>query len=361
MVRHNLLHGLAFSTIRLDGTWQACDFGSSLRGAPRARHEVGLCGAPMRAAALFVILTALTASAHANSGPTLALARPSEPLSAGVPAATTPNSLTTPVPPRPATPQATATLCGVLEAAARKDELPLGFFTRLIWRESRFDPAARSSAGAQGVAQFMPATAGERGLLDPFEPTRALEESAGYLRDLYRQFGNWGLAAAAYNAGPGRVSRWLAGGAAGFLPQETIGYVAAVTGHDVEAWRGPQPPELTAEPGFSCLAFAGESGRRAAPYASTDPKAPAPKNWSVIIVGALSRDAALREYGVVRSSHSAVLGPLLPTIVHRRIGGEPIMRYVAQIERDDRASSDQLCRQLQSTGGVCIVLRNSGR
>ena len=77
-------------------------------------------------------------------------------------------------PASPTVAPATATLCGALEAAASKDALPLGFFTRLIWRESRFDPSARSPAGAQGVAQFMPATAGERGLLDPFEPTRAI-------------------------------------------------------------------------------------------------------------------------------------------------------------------------------------------
>ena len=79
------------------------------------------------------------------------------------------------------------------------------------------------------------------------------------------------------------------------------------------------------------------------------------------IVGALSREAVVREYGIVRASHSAVLGGLAPTIVHRRIGGEAIPRFVAQIERDDRASSNLLCRRLQTSGGVCIVLRNSGR
>ena len=302
----------------------------------------------------FLILMALITSARADTTAAVTAARPDKPATTAIPAATAPNFST--VAP------ATATLCGALEAAAHKDELPLGFFTRLIWQESRFDPAARSPAGAQGVAQFMPATAGERGLLDPFEPTRALEESAGYLKDLHVQFGNWGLAAAAYNAGPGRVGRWLAGGAAAFLPQETLDYVITITGHDVQSWRGPHAPDLAPEPGFSCLAFAGDAGRRAAPLAAPiDPYAPPPKPWSVIIVGALSRDAVLREWAIVRASHSAVLGPITPTIVHRRIGGEPIKRYVAQVERDDRTSSNQLCKRLQSTGGVCIVLRNSGR
>ena len=299
-------------------------------------------------AALFLVLTALLCrEAAADTPPPLAP-------TATPPVATSPAPmLVTP---------ATATLCGALEAAARKHDLPLGFFTRLIWQESRFDPTARSPAGAQGVAQFMPATAGERGLLDPFEPTRALEESAGYLADLHGQFGNWGLAAAAYNAGPGRVARWLAAGAAATLPQETIGYVDTVTGRSVEAWRDAHLPDLVPEPGFSCLAFAGAAGRRAAPPAAAgDPHAPAAKPWSVIIVGALSRDAVVREYGIVRASHSAVLGPLAPTIVRRRIGGQPIPRYVAQIERDDRTSSNQLCHRLQASGGVCVVLRNSGR
>ena len=299
-------------------------------------------------AALILVLTALLCSVLLCSG-AVADTPPAAPPVAPHP---TP-ALVTP---------ATATLCGALEAAARRHDLPLGFFTRLIWQESRFDPTARSPAGAQGVAQFMPATAGDRGLLDPFEPTRALEESAGYLEDLHGQFGNWGLAAAAYNAGPGRVARWLAASAPSYLPQETIGYVGTVTGRGIEAWRDGHAPELAPEPGFSCLAFAGAAGRRAAPPAAPgDPRASPAKAWSVIIVGALSREAVEREYGIVRASHSAVLGPLAPTIVRRRIGGEPIMRYVAQIERDDRTSSNQLCKRLQASGGVCVVLRNSGR
>ncbi len=56
----------------------------------------------------------------------------------------------------------------------------------------------------------MPATADYRGLVDPFDPIEALKDSASYLRDLEQKFGNLGLAAAAYNAGPGRVSAFLA-------------------------------------------------------------------------------------------------------------------------------------------------------
>jgi soluble lytic murein transglycosylase-like protein len=49
----------------------------------------------------------------------------------------------------------TDTICGALAEAAAQNDLLTDFFARLIWQESRFDPAAVSRAGAQGVAQFM--------------------------------------------------------------------------------------------------------------------------------------------------------------------------------------------------------------
>jgi hypothetical protein len=86
-------------------------------------------------------------------------------------------------------------ICRTLGQAAAGNDLPEEFFTRLIWQESRFDPAAVSPAGAQGIAQFMPQTAAMRGLTNAFEPLQALRESAGYLRELRTTFrGNLGLA-----------------------------------------------------------------------------------------------------------------------------------------------------------------------
>jgi soluble lytic murein transglycosylase-like protein len=66
-----------------------------------------------------------------------------------------------------------AKICDAL-AAAGENNLPVDFFARLIWQESRFDPTAVSRAGAQGVAQFMPATANSRGLADPFDPIESI-------------------------------------------------------------------------------------------------------------------------------------------------------------------------------------------
>ena len=130
-------------------------------------------------------------------------------------------------------------ICLMLESAARAYELPLEFFARLIWRESRFraeaiGPRTRSGKRAQGIAQFMPATAAERALLDPFDPVQALPKSAEFLQELRRRFGNLGLAAAAYNAGPRRVQEWLNG--TGGMPQETRDYVIAITGRTVDDW-----------------------------------------------------------------------------------------------------------------------------
>src|ERR1700759_1957795 len=126
----------------------------------------------------------------------------------------------------------------MIESAAKANGLPLEFFARVIWQESRFQsdavgPVTRSGQRAQGIAQFMPGTASERRLLDPFDPVQALPKSAEFLNELREQFGNLGLAAAAYNAGPRRVQDWLAG--TGGMPQETRNYVSAITRTTVDA------------------------------------------------------------------------------------------------------------------------------
>jgi hypothetical protein len=138
-----------------------------------------------------------------------------------------------------AAPPTVASICVLVEEAAQAHGLPLDFFARLIWQESRFDPglvgpATRNGQHAQGIAQFMPDTAKERGAFDPFDPSAALRKSAELLRDLRAQFGNVGLAAAAYNAGPKRVRDWLAGRSN--LPVQTRTYVSAITGRSADDW-----------------------------------------------------------------------------------------------------------------------------
>jgi hypothetical protein len=120
------------------------------------------------------------------------------------------------------------------EDAASAHTLPVNYFLRLIRQESGFNPNSISPVGAQGIAQFMPATAIDRGLKDPFDPAEALPKSAELLSELKDHFGNLGLAAAAYNAGPERIRKWLAGESG--LPLETMQYVRSITGHDVVDW-----------------------------------------------------------------------------------------------------------------------------
>jgi uncharacterized membrane protein YeaQ/YmgE (transglycosylase-associated protein family) len=129
-------------------------------------------------------------------------------------------------------------ICDALAEAARSNDLPAHFLIRLLYQESSFRPYVISSAGALGIAQFTQETATDRGLDNPFDPLQAIPASGRLLRDLTQKFGNLGLAAAAYNAGPKRIQDWLAN--KGPLPQETQDYVRIITSWPAETWTGAQ-------------------------------------------------------------------------------------------------------------------------
>jgi soluble lytic murein transglycosylase-like protein len=134
-----------------------------------------------------------------------------------------------------------------IEHTADANGLPGDFFLRLLQQESGLDHRVVSRAGAQGVAQFMPATAAERGLVDPFDPFEAIPKAAEFLREQRAALGSLGMAAAAYNAGPQRVRNWLTGRSS--LPQETRAYVAKITGRSADDWRQGGDLLAIAEPG----------------------------------------------------------------------------------------------------------------
>ncbi len=90
--------------------------------------------------------------------------------------------------------------------AARQNGVPEDLFLRLIQQESGWNPNARSHKGALGLAQLMPQTASRLGV-DPYDVAQNLDGGARYLQMQYSAFGNWPLALAAYNAGPGAVQR----------------------------------------------------------------------------------------------------------------------------------------------------------
>jgi soluble lytic murein transglycosylase-like protein len=121
------------------------------------------------------------------------------------------------------------------EAATRNGVDP-NLFLSLVRQESAFDPLARSRAGAMGLAQLMPGTAAELGVSNPWDPAENLDGGARYLRQMLDRFGSAELALAAYNAGPGAVSRF------GGIPpyNETQNYVRKVLGFAQELG-GRQP------------------------------------------------------------------------------------------------------------------------
>lgn len=105
----------------------------------------------------------------------------------------------------------------------------------LLYTESRFREdiitgRKTSPVGALGIAQFMPATAEEQGV-DPLNPASAIPGAARYLARLIQQAGSVDAGVAAYNWGIGNVKRKGLRAA----PQETVDYVAAITGSDILA------------------------------------------------------------------------------------------------------------------------------
>jgi cell wall-associated NlpC family hydrolase len=110
-----------------------------------------------------------------------------------------------------------------IEQAATNNGIPASLLAALVSHESGFDPTAVSSAGAEGIAQFMPGTAAGMGI-DPDSPTEAINAAAKLLGSYTRQFGSYADALAAYDAGSSAVERY------GGIPPyaETQAYVPAV-------------------------------------------------------------------------------------------------------------------------------------
>ncbi len=253
-------------------------------------------------------------------------------------------------------------ICRTLAQAASDNDLPEEFFTRLIWQESRFDPAAVSPAGAQGIAQFMPQTAASRGLTNAFEPLQALRESASYLRELRTTFrGNLGLAAAAYNAGPGQVEAWLSGRRG--LPSETVAYVFIVTGHSPRAWASQTPPPL---PTATSAAAKEVKGARCVELATLMIESPAGRidltsspawgPWGVQLAGHWSQGRVLATYERLRRRYDGVLGDRLPLVLHARRRAPSA--FVVRVSEQSRVDAEALCLRLRAAGGACLVLRN---
>jgi hypothetical protein len=301
---------------------------------------------------------------------------------------------------RPPLSTSSESICLMVEAAARANGLPVEFFARVIWEESRFrpdevGPLTRSGARALGIAQFMPRTAQERRLLDPFNPVQALPKAAEFLRELRNQFGNLGLAAAAYNAGPQRVRDWMAGRHP--IPAETRHYVSAVTGRSIDEWL----PAHDLEPAYDRLDYQDFNcpqqviallKQQPNPQFNQQPNPQSIQHpdqqpiqqpvqqpsqfvgalmqrvelgiaspWGVQLSASFSRDQALNTFEDVAKRYSGILkgnDPMIVRSILRSRGTHPF--YQVRIGEPTRAEANALCARIQHAGGPCLVLRTLG-
>jgi hypothetical protein len=231
---------------------------------------------------------------------------------------------------RPAAADDRPFICQTIADAAGANGLPMGFLARLLWTESGFRSTATSPAGAEGIAQFTPETAAARGLIDPRDPVAAIYHAAWLLAVLDRQFGNLGLAAAAYDAGAPRIAKWLQGLSA--LPVETRLYVAAVTGRPPEDWASPRASVYATSyplPGLDCL-----NAGAGAPHHTLEAATPVPV-WQARL-----------------DSHLVSAVSLLSAVAR---GGDISLR-AKPIRQDHRGDAESLCATLRIEGVNCQVL-----
>ena len=247
-------------------------------------------------------------------------------------------------------------LCRLIETAAERRHLPAGFLTQLIWQESSFRPHVVSPAGAQGIAQFMPGTARERGLADPFDPEQAVPASAALLGDLRDRFGNLGLAAAAYNGGPARVAAWLEG--TGSLPFETQNYVLSITGRSAEDWMADLRTQRQPPPADTQTCAARVAALRLATPAREFAQAPfAP--WGVQLAANFSKARALATFGRAGRLYAAGGGDAQPMIIGTRLRSRGSRAfYRVRVPASSRMAADALCGRIRAIRGACLVLRS---
>jgi hypothetical protein len=249
-------------------------------------------------------------------------------------------------------------VCAAVDKAATKYNLDRVFFARLLWKESLFDPNAISPAGAQGIAQFMPDTADRRKLDDPFDPLAAISASASFLADLKKEFGNIGLAAAAYNAGEGRITRWLAGNSV--LPDETEGYVAFITGKIADEWKDKSAnhaiPALGKSGDFTsqCIALA---SRQINPTGGVRRGKSQP--WGALLAADFNESRALSMFKRLKLRFPQALDGAQPFVTRKAnlSRGRKKMAFV-MVGAKTQADAQALCAKYSAAGLPCLVRKN---
>ncbi|SMC27855.1 Transglycosylase SLT domain-containing protein [Clostridium acidisoli DSM 12555] len=116
-----------------------------------------------------------------------------------------------------------------VDNASKKYGVDKNLILAVIKQESSFNPNSTSGVGAMGLMQLMPETASELGVKNAYDVNQNVDGGTKYLKSLLDTFGNYKMAVAAYNAGPGAVQK--SGGDISKLPSETRNYVTKVSGY----------------------------------------------------------------------------------------------------------------------------------
>jgi Transglycosylase SLT domain len=250
-------------------------------------------------------------------------------------------------------------VCAAIDKASTETGVDRNFFTRLLWRESLFDPNAVSPKGAQGIAQFMPDTADRRKLEDPFEPLSAVKASASFLADLKKTFGNLGLAAAAYNAGEQRVSGWLAGNRS--LPDETQEYVSFITGHVADEWK-----EASASFDMPAVARGADFTSQCVALASRNASPPGKgvrlaklQPWGAVLTQDFSEARAVALYKRLKLRFPQLLEGKTPTVARvKNLSRGRKKMAVLMIGAKQQGEAQALCSRYTAAGLPCLVRKN---
>jgi hypothetical protein len=265
-------------------------------------------------------------------------------------------------PPDPSAAPLPGNLCRALAIAAAANNLSADFLARVIRQESDFRPEAVNGARAEGLPQSPAGTAKGRGPPDTFDPFVAIAKSAQRLRDLYREFGNPGLAAAAYSTGADRIRDWLAGRRQ--LPDETQAYVRIVTGRPPEEWTAGEKgllemPNAEGTPCSQTDIVPVRAPSHPIPWTPPVRVAPRIKPWGVELAGGPNPAKALAKYHELQLKYSvaSILAGREPQLITRgRIGDMGAVRV--RIGTETRAEGIKLCTSLSARGWFCDVLRN---
>lgn len=246
-------------------------------------------------------------------------------------------------------------ICRLIENEARKNGLPPSYFARLLWVESKFEPATVSPDGDLGIAQFSPQLAAQRRLEDPLDPRQAISEAGKYLAFLRVKFGNLGLATAAYDAGENRVENWLVGREA--LTPQTQDYVLTITGEAIEGFR-QRRKTMVATPLEEGVAFARACRALAGETIDQDMGQLLDSPWAIQVAGHFDRNIAAQRWQDIKQENADLIGehPVAIGQVKTSIGRTGM--FAVRIGMDDRLGANTLCQSLRARGTACIVTKN---